>query len=127
LTQEEWHDIQRHSEVGYRILSSANEFSEIAEYVLSHQEHWDGHGYPKQLKGKEIPLQSRIIAVADAYDAMTAERTYCGIKSQDEAIDEIKKYTGTQFDPEVVTIFFEKVLHRLHNVEDPQENLFNFI
>jgi len=78
LTYDEWEEIKRHPEIGYRLLSTVNDMSEMAQYVLLHHEKWDGSGYPKSLKGEEIPLQSRIIAVADAYDAMTSERTYVG-------------------------------------------------
>jgi len=75
LNRDEWDEIKRHSEIGYRILSSANEFSEIADYVLAHHEKWDGSGYPKGLSGEDIPLEARIIAVADSFDAMTSDRT----------------------------------------------------
>lgn len=105
LTQSEYSDIQRHCEVGYRILSSANEFSEIAQFVLFHHEKWDGSGYPKKLKGDDIPLQSRIIAIADAYDAMTSDRSYRRAKTKQEAIIEIQKFSGSQFDPDIALIF----------------------
>jgi diguanylate cyclase (GGDEF)-like protein/putative nucleotidyltransferase with HDIG domain len=112
LNNEEWKEIQRHSEIGYRILSSVNEFSEIADYVLEHQERWDGNGYPRKLKGEEISLQARIIAVADAYDAMTTQRTYGNTLSEEEAIIEINKCSGIQFDPNIVKVFNEKVLNQ---------------
>lgn len=112
LNTNEWDEIKRHSEIGYRILGSANEFSQMANYVLEHHEKWDGTGYPKGHKGNEISLQSRIIAVADAYDAMTQDRTYKKALSEEDAISEIKKYSGTQFDPEVVRVFVEKVLKK---------------
>jgi len=105
LNSDEWKEIRRHPEIGYRILSSSNEFSEIAEYVLKHHERWDGNGYPRGFKGEEISLQARIIAVADAYDAMTSDRTYRKGLSVEEAINEIKKCSGTQFDPYIVRIF----------------------
>lgn len=110
LNTDEWSDIKRHSEVGYRILSSVNEFSEVAEYVLEHHERWDGKGYPKGLKEKEISLQARIIAVADAYDAMTSNRTYRNSLSDEDAVIEIKKHSGYQFDPVITKVFIEKVL-----------------
>ncbi len=84
--------------------------SDIAEYTLAHHERWDGKGYPNGISGKEIPLVSRIIAVADAYDAMTSERTYRKPLSEKEAVEELRKYAGTQFDPIIVKIFIEKVL-----------------
>jgi len=108
LNPDEWREMQRHPEIGYRILSSANEFSEMAKYVLEHQEKWDGSGYPKGIKGKEISLEARIISVADAYDAMTSDRPYRKKICDEEAISEIEKNTGTQFDPEIVKIFIEK-------------------
>ncbi len=110
LDEHEWEEIKKHSEIGYRILSSVNEFSEVAEYVLQHQEKWDGTGYPKGLKEEEISMQGRIIAIADAFDAMTGERTYGKLLSEMEAAHEIKKCAGTHFDPEIARVFVEKVL-----------------
>ncbi|MDD3307706.1 MAG: diguanylate cyclase [Acetobacterium sp.] len=110
LNFEEWQEIQRHPEIGYRILSSSNEFSEMSKYVYQHHEHWDGKGYPQKLKKEEISIQARIIGVADAYDAMTCDRTYRKGLSQKEAVRELSKNAGTQFDPEVTRIFIEKVL-----------------
>lgn len=110
LDCEEWDQIKRHSEIGYRILSSVNEFSEIANYILEHQERWDGKGYPKGLKREEISLQARIIAVADSYDAMTSDRAYRRGLSKEEAIREIKKHSDTQFDPDIAKVFVDQVL-----------------
>ncbi len=110
LNDTEWLDIKRHSETGYRILSSVNEFSQIAEYVIAHHERWDGKGYPKGLKGDEIPLQARIMAIADAYDAMNCDRPYRKALSEDMIIAEIKKNAGKQFDPVIARVFVEKVL-----------------
>jgi HD-GYP domain-containing protein (c-di-GMP phosphodiesterase class II) len=110
LNKEEWRDIRRHSEIGYRILSSANEFSEIADYILEHHERWDGFGYPKGLKGDQISIQARIIGIADSYDSMTSDRSYRKALSEDEAKMEIKANAGRQFDPEIARIFVEKVL-----------------
>ena len=111
LNPDEWKKIQRHPEIGYRILSSSSEFSELARYVLEHQERWDGKGYPKQLMGEEISIQARIIGVADAFDAMTCDRAYRKGLSVHEAVAEIKKCAGSQFDPEVANVFIEKVLN----------------
>ena len=109
LNQDEWKEIQRHPEIGYRILSSVNEFSEMANCILEHHERWDGRGYPKGLKGEEISLQGRIVAVADSFDAMTSDRTYRKGLAQDEAIAEIKRCAGTHFDPLVAKILVEMV------------------
>ncbi|MEI6602227.1 MAG: HD domain-containing phosphohydrolase [Clostridia bacterium] len=108
----EWNEIVRHPEIGYRILSSVNEFSEIAEFVLSHHERWDGTGYPRGLIGEKICLQARIIAVADAFDAMTSDRPYRKALNIEEAVLEIKKNAATQFDPNIAGIFIEKVLNK---------------
>src|SRR5665647_3065244 len=106
----QWEEIKKHSEIGFRILSSVGEFSEIAEFVLQHQEKWDGTGYPRGLKENQISMEARIIAIADAYDAMTSARTYGEVMTEEKAIAEIKKHAGTQFDPEISMIFIEKVL-----------------
>ena len=110
LTSEEWQEIKRHPEIAYRILSSANEFSEMADYILEHHERWDGKGYPKGLKGEEISLQARIIAVADTYDAMISERPYRQPLSEDFAVQEIISNAGIQFDPVIVKVFINDVL-----------------
>ena len=115
LTNSEWKIIKKHSEIGYRILSSLNEFSEIANYVLEHHEKWDGSGYPKGLKEENISLQARIISVADAFDAMTRYRTYKNDLTKEEAIIELKKYAGIQFDPDIVSVFTEKVLNHFED------------
>jgi diguanylate cyclase (GGDEF)-like protein/PAS domain S-box-containing protein len=110
LSPDEWVAMKKHPEIGQRILSAVKDFSEIGDYIFEHQEKWDGTGYPQGLKGDEILLQARIIAVADSYDAMTTQRNYREAFSEEEAIQEIKRCSGTQFDPTIARIFVEKVL-----------------
>lgn len=110
LSDAEFSEIKRHAETGYRILSSVNEFAQLAEYVLAHHERWDGKGYPKGLQGEDIPLQARIIAIADSYDAMTSDRPYRKALNEEYAIEEIRRNSGTQFDPYITSVFLEKVL-----------------
>lgn len=110
LNWKERNEVERHSEIGYRILSSVNEFSKLANYVLEHHERWDGKGYPRGLKGEEISLQARIIAIADAYDSMTSHRSFRKTLSEEEAINELKRCSGKQFDPNFVNIFIDMVL-----------------
>ena len=105
LTEEEWIEMKKHPESGSRILASANEFSELAHYILYHHERWDGKGYPQGIKGEDNPIQSRIISVADAYDAMTSTRTYKNPSSKEDAIIELKRCSGTQFDPRIVEVY----------------------
>ncbi len=107
LTNEEWDEIKRHPEIGYRILSSIPEYARIAEDILSHHENYDGKGYPRGLKGEEIPIRARIIALADAYDAMISDRPYRKGMSHLDAIKEIKRCRGMQFDPNVTDIFLK--------------------
>lgn len=110
LAPEERLEIQKHPEIGYRILSTVNNLSELAEYVLAHHERIDGKGYPKGLQGDEIPLKACIIGVADAYDAMISYRTYRKSMTKEEAIQELLRCSGTQFRPECVQALIEKVL-----------------
>jgi diguanylate cyclase (GGDEF)-like protein/PAS domain S-box-containing protein len=106
----EWKEIQRHPEIGWRILKSANEFSRLADFIILHHERLDGKGYPKGLKGDDIPIEAKIIAVADAYDAITTERPYRSKKNKEEAIAEMRRHSGTQFDPYVLEIFINNLI-----------------
>lgn len=107
LTDEEWVDMKRHPEVGFRILCASTEMAFIAKAVLAHHERFDGTGYPNGLKGSSIPMMARILAVADAYEAMTNERPYRRTKTSQQALDEISSLSGTQFDPEVADVFLK--------------------
>jgi len=110
LTDVEYEIVKKHTEVGYRILRSADEYSDFALFALSHHENYDGSGYPRGLKGKDIPFFSRIIAVANAFENMTTDRPYHQRISEEEAIAELKRCSGTQFDPDIVKTFIKKVL-----------------
>lgn len=105
LTDEEWTVMQRHCEIGQRIVSAAPDMASIGNIVLSHHERWDGKGYPNGLAGEQIPIEARIIAVADAFDAMTSNRVYRAKMSEVDALKEISRCRGAQFDPNVVYAF----------------------
>ena len=107
LTEKEWEEMKKHPEIGWRIAMSISELVHIADYILYHHERWDGHGYPTGLKGEEIPLLCRILAVVDAYDAMTSDRVYRKAMSKERALAEIRRNAGTQFDPRVVEVFLD--------------------
>ncbi|MCJ7727534.1 MAG: diguanylate cyclase, partial [Actinobacteria bacterium] len=105
LSKKEWDTIKRHPEIGYRIAVSSKQLSSIAEYILNVHEWWDGNGYPQGLKGENIPVLSRIIAIVDAYEVMITGRPYKKAVSKGEAIVELEKCSGTQFDPQLVKKF----------------------
>lgn len=107
LTEDEFGVIKSHAEKGYRIIRAVHQLESVAKGILTHHERWDGSGYPLNLKGDEIPLIARIVSVADAYDVMTTNSIYKKALSKEEAIEELKKYSGTQFDPEIVKVFIE--------------------
>ena len=107
LNPDEYAEIQRHCEIGYRIAQSSPDLAPIADLILKHHEWWDGQGYPLGLKGEGIPLECRILAITDAYESMTGERPYHKPMSREEAIAELKKCAGTQFNPELVDQFVQ--------------------
>lgn len=105
LTEEEWRIMKTHSDIGYRIASSTPELAHIANNILAHHERYDGTGYPNNLKREEIPLLSRIISIVDSFDVMTHRRVYKEAFDKEYVIEELKRCSGTQFDPFLVKEF----------------------
>ncbi|MHB1346313.1 MAG: bifunctional diguanylate cyclase/phosphohydrolase [Candidatus Humimicrobiaceae bacterium] len=107
LSEKEWEIIKRHPEIGFNIAQASPQIAHIAKSILACHEHWDGSGYPKGLKGDSIPITSRIILIVDAYDVMTTGRIYKKAIGKTEAMAELEKYAGIQFDPALVKKFIE--------------------
>ena len=105
LTEEEWEFMRMHPADGYRILARVPYLRPAADVVLSHHERWDGDGYPRQLKGSGIPLGARIFSLSDTFDAIVSDRPYRAGRTPDEALQEILRCSGSQFDPKVVEAF----------------------
>jgi putative nucleotidyltransferase with HDIG domain len=105
LTDDQWELVKRHPADGARIVRRVEGYGPVADVILSHHERWDGSGYPRNLAGEEIPLAARLIAVADAYDVMTARDSYQHPVAHEEAVAELRRNAGTQFDPQVVDAF----------------------
>jgi putative nucleotidyltransferase with HDIG domain len=127
LTEEEQAIMREHSYLGYRMLKKIPFLGESAEVVYAHQEHWDGSGYPRGLKGEDISLGARIFAVADTLDAITSNRPYRAARSVEEARDEIAQWAGRQFDPVVVSVFLSipsSVWEVLHDEINSENNRF---
>ena len=112
LTDEEWNWMRQHPQIGARILSRSHFLESALEVVQYHHERWDGQGYPEGLRGTEIPRLARIFAVVDAFDAMTSDRPYRKAMSVEEALIELERNRGTQFDPEVVDVFVHLIRTR---------------
>jgi HD-GYP domain-containing protein (c-di-GMP phosphodiesterase class II) len=111
LTPEEWEIVKRHPEIGNSLARSIPNLTSIAEAILTHHERWDGTGYPNGLQGEQIPLLSRNLSIADAYDAMISGRPYKGAINHREAVEEIVRCAGTQFEPALVDLFGRVVSH----------------
>ncbi len=119
LDELEWKLVHSHTLIGERILSSAPAMAPVARLVRSSHERWDGAGYPDRLPADEIPLGSRIIFICDAYDAMLSDRPYRRHRSSAEALDELRRHAGTQFDPELVEVFCRHIEAGANNGDAP--------
>ena len=114
LTDEEWVIMKTHTINGYHILRSADKYSMLAEYALTHHERWDGKGYPNGLKEDEIPMFSRVISICDSYEAMTADRPYRKALDHKIAIAELNRCAGSQFDAKLVEVFVKSIVEIEH-------------
>jgi diguanylate cyclase (GGDEF)-like protein len=112
LDEDEWAFMKRHTLIGERIIAAAPALTAVARLVRSSHERWDGTGYPDRLAGTDIPLGARIVAVCDAYDAIITDRPYRGARTSAEAIAELRRCAGTQFDPDVVVAFAAALVAR---------------
>jgi diguanylate cyclase (GGDEF)-like protein/PAS domain S-box-containing protein len=119
LTPEEWTEMQRHSEIGFRIALSTPDLNPIADWILKHHEWWNGQGYPFGLKGEEIPIECRLLAIVDAYEALTSVRPYRKAFSPEEAVAELRSRSGSQFDPELLTKFIQML--EIHPVDQESQ------
>jgi diguanylate cyclase (GGDEF)-like protein/PAS domain S-box-containing protein len=117
LNDQEWEIMQQHPEKGYRIAQSTSDLTGIADLILKHHERWDGKGYPLGLAGEDIPIECRILAIADSFDAMTNDRPYRKAISVPEALEELERCAGTQFDPDLVDIFVHMMCGNTGNVD----------
>ncbi|MGZ8693239.1 MAG: HD-GYP domain-containing protein [Gaiellaceae bacterium] len=107
LTEDELAQIRRHPVTGARLVECFDDFESALPYVLHHHERWDGSGYPHGLRGETIPVEARLLGVADAFDAMTSKRAYRAALSVDQALTELRRCSGTQFDPELAQTFVD--------------------
>jgi diguanylate cyclase (GGDEF)-like protein len=118
LTKDEWEILKQHSQNGIEIIKPVNSLQEIAPLILHHHERYDGMGYPDQMKGDNIPFLVRVLTIVDSFDAMTSHRPYNKRKTYDEAIDELKKCSGTQFDPIITEKFIRSIKKNMHEFQD---------
>jgi putative nucleotidyltransferase with HDIG domain len=109
LTEDEWVLIKMHPTIGSNIVNSIDALPSLAPTISAHQEKYDGTGYPKGISGKAIPLGARILGIADAYQAMVEHRYYREARTHEEAVTELRKVRGTQFDPDVLDVFINVV------------------
>jgi putative two-component system response regulator len=122
LNEEEWKIMKRHPQYGADLIGQHGSHREVSEIILAHQEHFDGTGYPSGLHGQQIPEIARIIAIVDAYQAMTSERPYRGAMEPTAAVQELIRGRGTQFDPKLVDVFVQGLMRlRLVRPEDLQQ------
>jgi hypothetical protein len=123
LDQDAWHQVRSHPRVSHLMLEEASRLRDAAEIVLHHHERYAGHGYPHGLRGSEIPLAARVLAVADAYEGMREARPYRPAMSHEAAMSEILRHSGTQFDPHVAALFGRLFQDREPEAAPPQQSL----
>jgi putative nucleotidyltransferase with HDIG domain len=111
LNDDELAQIREHPKIGAKLLLRVTTLREAIPYVLYHHERWDGTGYPSGKRGEEIPVEARVLAIADAFDAMTSDRPYRNALSREEALAEVERCAGTQFDPKIARVFLEVFGH----------------
>ena len=116
LTENEWYTMKMHPDLGAKIIANVPFLQEVAVIIRAHHERWDGNGYPEGLAAEDIPLGARIFAVADSFDAMTSDRPYRRGRALDEALAEIERCSGTQFDPQVVHAFLAVSMSRIEAI-----------
>ena len=121
MTDEEFEIMKDHTSRGEKMIKNVKKLHSVASWLKSHHERWDGRGYPCGLKGTEIPLFARVIAIADTYDAMTSTRPYRKALPHEVAIQEIKRCAGMQFDPELAEIFVANEAEIKAAKENPEE------
>ena len=121
LTDDEYSEIKNHPSIGAHILSTATIFKNMIPIVKHHHERFDGHGYPSQLKGTDIPYLARIAAIADSFDAMTSKRTYRDSMSIEAVIEEFERCKGTQFDPDLTDVFLDILRNHMDEIKEIQE------
>jgi HD-GYP domain-containing protein (c-di-GMP phosphodiesterase class II) len=109
LTVQEWETMKLHPEKSWRILENTEDYKDISNIVLCHHEKWDGTGYPRGLAGEEIPIESRIITLADSFDAMTHQRSYREALNREETVAELKRCAGSHFDPVITMLFVDRI------------------
>ncbi len=112
LSDEDWRIVRRHPEEGARVVARMEAYGPVADIILGHHERWDGKGYPRGLRGEEIPLLARVVMIADAYDVMIARDSYRRPRTSSEAVSELRRVSGTQFDPELVETFVQLLSDR---------------
>lgn len=122
LTDEEYSEMKTHTTIGVKMFSNNIYFKDVLPIIEYHHEKYDGTGYPSKLKGEQIPLLARIIAVADSFDAMTSSRSYRSAMSIDYAINEMQKCKGTQFDPKIVDAFLEIINNQPDKIKKIQDD-----
>lgn len=121
LTDDEYSEIKNHPSIGAHILSTATIFKEIIPIVKHHHERYDGHGYPSQLKGEDIPYLARITAIADTFDAMTSKRSYRDALPMETVVSEFEKCKGTQFDSKLADTFLDILKNNFDDIKEIQE------